>query len=108
MSSEWTISTLKEHLESRINAERRHTDTEIGHLKELKQHDLLAAATAVEKAERSLSAQLSIIHQKIDGLSDRITRSEGRGSGLNKSWGYLVAAVATASLILDAVMRFYK
>jgi len=36
---------------------------------------------------------------RVDQLSDRVTRSEGKGSGLTAGWGYLVALVGLIGTI---------
>ena len=69
-----------------------------------------SSALAIAKSEAStmkqIDQQATLITQmgkgiddKIDDLKERLTRTEGKGAGLQAGWGYLVAAIGLALAI---------
>lgn len=42
--------------------------------------------------------------KRVQELTDRVNRSEGRGSGFSASWGYLVAAVGLIATVVAVVI----
>jgi hypothetical protein len=139
--SEWTVITLKEHLEKQID-----------HVKELKAHDLKSITDkiadeakytaeqfrgvreAVTKAEEATEKRLGVLNElravvtdqggtfitrdaaeakigsnskDIATLQGRLDKIEGRGSGLNAGWGYLVGAIGLAAIVIEAIRAFH-
>jgi len=55
------------------------------------------AATLMPRAESK--SRHAAAAEKIDDLSTKIDKAEGRGSGLSAGWGYLVGALGVAAAI---------
>jgi hypothetical protein len=124
----WTLDTLYLHL-SALAAERdarygqRFTDLETA-----TQAALAASEKAVDKAEsatekrfegvnefrgaladrtaefvtRSESEAVMVaLRERVDELTNRLNRSEGKGAGLNAGWVYLLAAIAAVGTIVS-------
>jgi chromosome segregation ATPase len=47
-----------------------------------------------------VDASIARTTERVQELTDRINKSEGRGAGLNAGWAYLVAAVGLASAVV--------
>jgi hypothetical protein len=56
------------------------------------------ASTFMPRAEAE--TRLQALAEKIDDLATRIDKSEGRGTGLNAGWVYLLAAIAAVGTII--------
>lgn len=120
--SGWTVDTLKEYVE----ALRRDDQQAV-------QAALLAAKEAVLKAENATEKRFESVNEfrkqladqtntflarpeynanhkaledKVSGLTDRLNTSDGRGAGLNASWGYVAGAVGLAATIITIVLAF--
>lgn len=52
--------------------------------------------------------QLEALEKIVEDLKDRITRAEGKGSGLNASWGYLLGGVGLVAGLIAIGSRFIK
>lgn len=61
--------------------------------------------TKVDGVQRELSAELKALSQKIDTNTDRLNVSQGKSSGLDASWGYLVGALGLVLVAGDIVLR---
>lgn len=57
------------------------------------------AATFMPRSEAQ--ARWESLGEKLDALATRLDRSEGRGTGLNAGWVYLVAAIAAVGTIVS-------
>jgi hypothetical protein len=44
--------------------------------------------------------------EKIDALKEFSLRTEGRGAGINASWGYLLGAIGLASAVITIILKF--
>jgi hypothetical protein len=51
-------------------------------------------------ARDAVLAEYDRITTQVQGLSDRVTRSEGKGSGLQAGWGYIVAGIGLIATII--------
>ncbi len=121
MPSEWTVDTLKEHMAR-----------EIDHVKELNHQGLESAREAVDKAEANIERRLQALNElrsvvtdqqgtfvtrnawellntatseKLSALSSRLDKTEGRGTGLNAGWGYLVGAIGIVAIVIEVILR---
>ena len=133
MASEWTVDTLKEHLELIIAEKQRAVDAAFAAQKSAIDAALAAADRAVQKAETAAEkrfesvnefrAQLKdqqaglmtrpeadsefrAIREKIDGMVSRQDKGEGKGVGLQAGWIYLTGAVALLAVIIGLVFKF--
>ena len=70
-----------------------------------------SSALAIAKSEAStvkqidqqavlITAMSKSFDDKIDDLKERLTRAEGKGTGLNQGWGYLVAAIGVIGVLV--------
>lgn len=115
--------SLREHMDSRFESQEKAVMAA-----------LAAAEKAVNKAEDDAKSwrananewrsamtdrearfatveMLSAVREKIDTLaalvgsmSSRIERAEGRGQGMQASWGYLVGAIGLAATVIGIVL----
>lgn len=63
----------------------------------------LADQTATFMPRMQTEAMVSNVNEKVDALAVRMDRSEGRGSGLQDGWGYLVGGIGLLISILGGV-----
>lgn len=118
--SGWTVDTLKEYFSQRF------TDSD-----KAIQAALLAAKEAVLKAENATEKRFEATNEfrgqladqtatllprseydsnhkaledKIDALTDRMNRNDGKSSGLSAGWGYLVGAIVLAATIISVIL----
>ena len=118
--SGWTTDTLKEYLEARISeADKRYqqrfdaqeaaqkyaqekANEFRGSLDDVgkKQMPRTEAEALIKASAERTGSELNATNQKVDMLISRMDRNEGRGSGLNSGWGYLVGGVGLIVLII--------
>lgn len=55
-----------------------------------------------------VAAVMQAMQDKIDGLTHRLDRGDGRGSGLQAGWGYLIGAVGLAGVIISIVITLAR
>jgi hypothetical protein len=118
--SGWSVDTLKEYMESRLNdADLRNEQRFIAQEKAVVKAEVatekrfdgvnefraqLSDQAATFMPRKESEARHSSLVEKYDALQARVDRSEGRSGGLNSGWGYLVAA---AGLILVLVTIYF-
>jgi len=112
-ASEWTVSTLKEHYDQRLRdidkalqaalaaAERASTKTELAGEKRFELLNELRSGVATLE-------QLKALEKLFDELKERLDRSEGRGSGLNAGWLYLLGGLTAISIVVSLVSVFIR
>lgn len=61
------------------------------------------ASTFVTRVE--FEAEHNALADRIRDLATRADRNEGRSSGLNSGWGYLVAAVTLVGVVVAIIVR---
>lgn len=120
---QWTVETLREHFTALLEAERGKNEVRFQ-----------GTQKAIEKAEASVDRRLegmnefrasladqagrlmpraeadnrfSGINEQLKDISSRIDRQEGRGSGLNAGWGYLVGAVGLLAGLIAIFMKVF-
>lgn len=118
--SGWTVDTLKEYLESRIDGndvryDQRFTAQEAatkyaqeksnefrGSLEDIGKKQMpRTEAEAIFKALGEKTESLAKTNaEKIDALQARLDRNEGRSGGLSSGWGYLIGAVGLVAAII--------
>ncbi len=133
--SSWTIDSLKEHYDQRFTDQEQAVKNALTAQKEAVAAALAASEKAVAVAEsnaekwrasanewrgamndreRSLmprSEAESMFKgnaEKVDALQARMDRNEGRGTGLNAGWGYLVAGIMLLVAIFGVAMALRK
>lgn len=130
---DWTTGTLKIYHDEKIALLERYFERRFTDQDKAVQAALLAAKEAVLKAEvasekrfesvnefrRTLSDQTNTflprpeydsnhkaLEDKIDALTDRMNRSDGKSSGLNAGWGYLAGAIGLAATVISIILAF--
>lgn len=130
---EWTTGTLKVYHDEKIAFLKQHTDQRFSDQDKAVQAALLAAKEAVLKAEaasdkrfesvnefrKTLSDQTSsfltrpeydanhkALEDKIELLTDRFNKNEGRGTGLQAGWGYLAGIIGLAATVIGIILAF--
>jgi hypothetical protein len=53
-------------------------------------------------------AVIKTINEKIDAISERQNKAEGRGGGMGAMWGYLLAAISTIIAVVMFVSNMSK
>lgn len=48
------------------------------------------------------------LNAKIDDITARLNRSEGRGGGLQAGWGYLVGAIVVVNIVIGIVLTLLR
>jgi hypothetical protein len=116
-----------------MDAERDKNEVRFTAMEKATQTALNGAQRAVEKAETAVEKRLegmnefrgsladqarllmpraeadsriSALTEQIKELASRIDRQEGRGSGLNAGWGYLIGAVGLIAGLIALAMKF--
>jgi Flp pilus assembly protein TadB len=132
VAEEWTVETLRVHLQALLLAEHHANEVRFLAMEKATVAALAAAQRAVEKAEIAVEKRLEGMNEfrgsladqarllmprgeadsRINALSEtlkelasRIDRQEGRGSGLNAGWGYLVGAVGLVAAIIAIFLK---
>lgn len=130
--TQWTVETLREHVAELMTAEREKNEVRFQAMKESTTTALAAAQRAVEKAESAVEKRLEGMNEfrgsladqarllmpraeadsrmaqlaeQLKNLASRVDRQEGRGSGLNAGWGYLVGAVGLLGGLMALVFK---
>ncbi len=103
--SEWTVQTLKEHMEALLEEKDKALAAALIAVKEENRKTELAAEKRFELLNELRSGvatkeQLEALEKIVNEQKDRITRSEGKGQGLSTGWGILIGAVGLISTIL--------
>lgn len=117
--SDWTIDALKEHFDQRFASSERAVDAALQAVKDEgrkaasdmdKRLAVLNELRGVVSDQQAHFVQQSEYRQahsalveKVNDLSARIDRSEGRGSGFSAGWGYLVAAIGAVGVVVSIV-----
>jgi len=127
------LVSLRREIDQRFEGMKEATTTAMAAAEKATAAALNAAQRAVEKAETAserrfdgvnefraaLSDQqntlmpraeamsrFTAVEEKVTGLSSRIDRGEGRGSGLSAGWGYLVGGALLLIAVITLVMKF--
>jgi hypothetical protein len=126
----WTISTLREHLtgllvemdrryQERYEASQRALEAALLAADRAVQAALAAAKEAVTKAELSADKRFELLNElrigvatteqvealeKVVGeIASRVTRGEGRSTGLNAGWVILLGALGAAGTVAAVI-----
>ena len=115
--SGWTVDTLKEYLESRIDgndkryAQRFDAQEAASKYVQTNQNEFRGALQDVGEKQMprtEAEAEFKSIRGSFVELKARMDRDEGRGGGLNSSWGYLIGAVALVASLIAIFMALRK
>ena len=133
--SGWTTDTLQRWVVDQMAAHARLDDQRFASQEEMVKTAVRSAKEAVDKAESAanerfksineirgamldqtgkfvtrdtVDAMVNAVTTKIDALGKQIERMEGRGSGLQQGWGYIVGAVGLALALLSAFNLLHK
>lgn len=124
--SGWTVDTLKELLESKIDGndvryDQRFTAQEAatkyaqeksnefrGSLEDIGKKQMpRTEAEAIFKALSEKTESLAKTNaEKIDALQARLDRNEGRSGGFSSGWGYLIGAVGLIAAIIAILAKW--
>ncbi len=121
--SGWTVDTVKEYLDSRIDGNDKRYDQRFqaqesatayaqekanefrGSLDDVNKKQM--PRTEAEALMRALGEKMESLAKgnadKIDLLDKRLDRNEGRGAGLSAGWGYLIGAIGLISAVIAIV-----
>ncbi len=106
--SEWTVDTLKEHLEKIIELnDKRYAEVDIERQKALTIKED-AVKTALGLASGDLRTAIDDLKVTIKPLIEYVSSQQGRSTGLNAGWGYLLGMVGLIGAILAIGSRFIK
>lgn len=124
---EWTVDSLKEHLEAVIESLDTRYDQRFADQQKAVDAALQSAEKAVAKAETASERRFEAVNEfratladqaghfitrsealaradnnaeKIDALASRLDRIEGKSTGLNAGWGILVGAAGLISTLI--------
>jgi hypothetical protein len=128
VDTEWTVGTLHEHL-SQVLAERdQRYEQRFADLERALTTALAASEKAILKAEGATERRFEAVNEfrgtlsdqasqfvtraendamnlrvseRLEELTNRVNRSEGRGAGLNAGWIYLLAGIAALGTIIS-------
>ena len=133
--SGWAVDTLKVWADGKLADHARLDDTRFEALEATIKTAVTSAKEAVDKAEKAAEkrldglnelrgamndqaakymtqetadAKISAISARLDLIKERQDRMEGRGSGLQQGWGYVVGAVGLALALLSAFNLLHK
>jgi len=128
MHTEWTLSTLHEHLGQILHERDQRYEQRFADLEKSLTVALAASEKAILKAESATERRFDAVNEfratlsdqaqqfvtraennavnlrtteRLDEITGRVTRSEGRGAGLNAGWVYLLAGVAALGTIVS-------
>jgi hypothetical protein len=129
--SDWTLTTLYMHLLAILEERDKRYGQRFTDLETALRAALAASEKAILKAEMATERRFEAVNEfrstlsdqagqfitrseaeaatarnteRIQELTDRINRSEGRGAGLGAGWGYLVAAVGVIAAVIAIVL----
>lgn len=120
--SGWSVDTLKEYIEALRSDDQKAVQAALQAAKEA----VIKAETATEKRFESVNefraqladqsntlmprAEYTVQHKaledRVSDLTDRINKTEGKSSGVNSSWGYLIGAVGLATAVISIILAF--
>lgn len=98
--SGWTVDTLKMHMDALRTADQRAVNTAlVANEKRLDGLNELRQGVATKDA-------VDALEKVVDELKDRLNRIDGKSSGVNASWGFLIGAVGLTATIISVVLAF--
>jgi hypothetical protein len=109
MSNEWTTDTLKVHYDRRF----ADSDKAIQAALAAQEKAIIKAEAAAERRFELLNElrqgvatkeQLELVEKLVQGLTDRMNRSEGQDNGSLATKGSMYAAIAAVGVILGILM----
>ena len=118
--TEWTIGTLKEYIESRLDAMEEAVgkaetavDQRLAGLNELRgamndQQANFASKVQVDANFASLTDRLAAMTKRLDGIDTALSTYGGKAAGVSTAWGVLIqviAALATVGAVFVAIGR---
>ena len=126
--SGWTTDTLKEYLEARLeDADKRYqqrfdaqeaaqkyaqekANEFRGSLDDVgkKQMPRTEAEALIRASGERSQVELNAVAAQVHALQGRMDRNEGRGSGLNSGWAYLIAGVGLVATIITIALLLRK
>lgn len=129
--SDWTLSTLYQHLVVVLEERDRRNTQRFTDMEMALRAALAASEKAILKAEAATERRFEAVNEfratlsdqagtfitraeseaavsrnteRIQDLTDRINRSEGRGAGIGAGWGYLVGAVGLIATVITIIV----
>lgn len=108
---DWTIGSLKVYHDEKILALKEHTQV---HFTE-RDKALSAALISINERLKLLNElrdgvatkeQLEALEKVVDDLKDRLNRSDGKSSGLDKGWAILLGLVSGVVAVVGLILAF--
>ncbi|WP_055563625.1 hypothetical protein [Streptomyces atriruber] len=127
----WTVETLRAHVTAIFEERDKRYDQRFNDLDMATKAALAASDKAGSKAERATEARFRGVNEfrqtlsdqalqfmtrteavaaiernseRIQELTDRLNRSEGKGAGLNAGWAYLIAGVTAIAAVIGIIL----
>jgi hypothetical protein len=120
MAEEWNTETLKAHFEAMlVERDKRYDERRANQQREvevalvainerLSQLNELRGQSADRDKNMITRVEYDTAHDALVGrvqtCESRLDRQEGRGSGLNAGWGYLVAGISLLVAIISVIL----
>jgi hypothetical protein len=110
LKSENATSKALDGLSSLIHTSAKSVDDRFNDMKSRseKLSDQFASITAAFMSRSEVEARISTTTDKLSDIGDRLNRNDGKGSGINASWGYLLGALSVIVLIGTLVVEFIR
>lgn len=109
--SGWTVDTLKEYVEQRFIAQEK--AVQIANEASEKRFDAvnefrgqLGDQVRTFLPRQEYNARHETLENRVSELTDRLNRTEGKSTGINAAWGYLVGAVGLATAVIGIILAF--
>ncbi len=129
------FAAQKSAMQTAFDSRERATDAAFAAQKSAVEAALAAAKEAVQKAETAANSKFDSVNEfrgqladyqrtlmpraevavmmgamqeKLDALTHRMDRNDGRSGGLNAGWGYLVGAVGLAAAVIGIVLALLR
>ncbi|WP_158708803.1 hypothetical protein [Streptomyces sp. NRRL S-920] len=127
----WTVEVLRAHVGAIFEERDKRYDQRFNDLDMATKAALAASEKAVNKAENAMERRFEGVNEfrstlsdqasqfmtrleavaaiernseRIQELTDRLNRSEGKGAGLNAGWAYLIAGVTVIAAVVGIIL----
>jgi hypothetical protein len=105
---EWTVATLHEFMLKLHEEQDKRYEQRFEAQEKAVAAALASAREAVLKAEQANDKRFDSTNEWRRTVSDMLAAIQGKGTGLNQGWGYLVAAVALVGSIIVIFVSLRK
>lgn len=104
--SQWTFKTLIAHFEAlRVDDQRAVAETKSQLEKRLEGMNEFRDALSDQAKLLASRVELDALEKRVQELTDRLNKNEGRAVGLRDGWGWLVGAVSVVGALAVAYFK---